>query len=463
VGRGAPFFYMMTRGTRLYVALTCVAALAAATILRAHEPAISDEAAAAVAMLSALAILAELLGFLLPSGARGTVAYIPYLAAVLVAPSWVTIIAVCGVKLITERLAGVTPIKAAFNTAQHCLALSLAIAAYIALGGVSFLSIADQGLAWLTRSVGLATFAAISVAFLVNACLVSAAVALSSRTRVLAVLAQNSIATLGIDLLAAPIIFVFAWAYAAHGPVAALVLWVPILAFRQLNKTKLELEQMNRELLELMVTTLEARDPYTSGHSRRVQNYAVLIARALRLPEIEVKRVSQAALLHDVGKIHEKYARILSKTDKLTPEEWALMQEHPVDGERLVSTMSRLKDLTEAIRHHHEQWDGTGYPDGIAGEEIPLSARIIALADTIDAMTSARPYRGALSAEQVRGELVRCRGRQFDPEITDQVLSVALWNKLFVPAREARPSQPALAIVSGMPDRRGVVGSVRGR
>jgi HD-GYP domain-containing protein (c-di-GMP phosphodiesterase class II) len=174
----------------------------------------------------------------------------------------------------------------------------------------------------------------------------------------------------------------------------------------------------------------------------------------MRLPESEVKKVSQAALLHDVGKIHEKYARILSKADKLTPEEWAVMQEHPVDGERLVSTMSRLKDLTPAIRHHHEQWDGTGYPDGIAGENIPLAARIIALADTIDAMTSVRPYRGALSEEQVRSEFVRCRGRQFDPAITDQILSSALWKKLFVPEREARPSHPSLSVIPGSPARK---------
>jgi hypothetical protein len=453
----------MTRYARLYVGLVCIAALAAAIALRAHQPAIGGDAITAIAVLSGLAIVAELLGFLLPWGARGSVAHIPYLAAVLVAPNWITVAAACAVKAITERLGTVAPVKAAFNVGQTCLALSLSIAAYTALGGVNFLTIADQGLESLTRSAGLAAFGAISVAFFVNACLVSVAVALSSRTRVLPVLAQNSIATLGIDLLAAPIIIVFAWAYAAHGPVAALALWVPILGFRQLNKTKLELEQMNRELLELMVTTLEARDPYTSGHSRRVQNYAVLIARALRLPEAEVKRVSQSALLHDVGKIHEKYARILSKTDNLTSEEWALMQEHPVDGERLVSTMSRLKDLTPAIRHHHEQWDGTGYPDGIAGEEIPLAARIIALADTIDAMTSARPYRAALSAEQVRGELVRCRGRQFDPELTDQVLSVILWNKIFVPARESRPSHPNLAVITGIPERRGVIGVGRAR
>jgi putative nucleotidyltransferase with HDIG domain len=453
----------MNRLIRWYVGSVSVAALLAVAGLYWAAPRVPPEAVTAVAVLSGLAIVAELLGFLLPSAARGSIAFIPYLAAVFLAPNWVTIAAVVVVKGAGDRLAGAQPIKAAFNVAQHTLALTLAIFAYRALGGESFLSFPTATLAHLTGLTGLATFAAISVAFVINGLLVTGAVALSTRSGLLDVWRQNSLPSIGLDLLAAPVIFVFGWAYAAHGPIAALAVWVPILGFRQLNKTKLELEQMNRELLELMVTTLEARDPYTSGHSRRVQNYAVLIARAMRLSENDVRAVSQAALLHDVGKIHEKYARILSKADKLTSEEWALMQEHPVDGERLVSTMSRLKELTPAIRHHHEQWDGTGYPDGIAGENIPLAARIIALADTIDAMTSARPYRAALSEDQVRVELVRCRGRQFDPTLTDQVLSVGLWKKLFVPARDARPSHPSLAVIAGNQQRREFAGGDRTR
>jgi hypothetical protein len=452
----------MSRMTRTYVALVCLAAAAAASAVYLREPETSAEAIAAVSLLSGLAVVAELLAFTLPQAARGSVAFIPYLAAVLVAPSWVTVAAVLAVKAVTERLAGAELIKAAFNVGQHCLALALAVLVYRSLGGVSFLTVESRSLAALTGSAGIATFAAIFTAFLVNALLVSGVVALTSRAALLSVWTQNTVSSIGIDVLAAPIVFVFAWAYAAHGPIAALALWVPILGFRQLNKTKLELEQMNRELLELMVTTLEARDPYTSGHSRRVQNYAVLIARAVGLPEREIRVLSQAALLHDVGKIHEKYARILSKSDKLTSDEWALMQEHPVDGERLVSTMSRLKELTPAIRHHHEQWDGTGYPDGVAGEDIPLSARIIALADTIDAMTSMRPYRAALSEEQVRAELVRCRGRQFDPTLTDQVLSSALWKKLFVPERESRPSHPSLTVIAGSSERRWLAAGDRG-
>jgi HD-GYP domain-containing protein (c-di-GMP phosphodiesterase class II) len=121
------------------------------------------------------------------------------------------------------------------------------------------------------------------------------------------------------------------------------------------------------------------------------------------------------------------------------------MQEHPVDGANLVSTISRLRGLVPAVRHHHENWDGSGYPDRIAGEAIPLASRIIMFADTIDAMTSERPYRGALAESEVRAEMLRCRGKQFDPEITDRLLAAGIWKTLF---SEAKPSAGrALALV----------------
>jgi HD-GYP domain-containing protein (c-di-GMP phosphodiesterase class II) len=109
------------------------------------------------------------------------------------------------------------------------------------------------------------------------------------------------------------------------------------------------------------------------------------------------------------------------------------MQEHPADGAELVSTMARLHDIVPSIRHHHERWDGTGYPDGLAGGTIPMTSRIIAFADTIDAMTSERPYRRTLSEEEVRAEIVRCRGTQFDPTIADKILSAPIWRLLFAP------------------------------
>src|SRR5688500_15615433 len=185
-----------------------------------------------------------------------------------------------------------------------------------------------------------------------------------------------------------------------------------------------------------MVKSIEARDPYTSGHSRRVQDYSMMIARALGLGEREVQSIGRAALLHDIGKIHEKYGPILRKAERLTAEEWNTMREHPSDGAELIATMTPLRELVTAVRHHHENWDGTGYPDGLVGELIPLAARIIRFADTIDAMTTARPYRPSLTAAEVRGEIVRCRGSQFDPGLVDRLLSSPAWKTMFGPEPE---------------------------
>jgi HD-GYP domain-containing protein (c-di-GMP phosphodiesterase class II) len=126
------------------------------------------------------------------------------------------------------------------------------------------------------------------------------------------------------------------------------------------------------------------------------------------------------------------FASILRKPDKLTPEEWAIMQTHPIRSAELVAKVTQLKDALGPVRHHHENWDGSGYPDGLAGEEIPLGARIIMFADTVDAMTTDRPYRRAMAPDQVRDEFIRQRGRQFDPEICDRLLASPQFGLLFV-------------------------------
>jgi putative nucleotidyltransferase with HDIG domain len=203
------------------------------------------------------------------------------------------------------------------------------------------------------------------------------------------------------------------------------------LGYREINKVNWQLQQTNQELLQLMVAAIEARDPYTSGHSRRVARNARLIAQAIGMRDRHVERVAVAALLHDVGKIHEVFAPILSKPGRLTAEENAIMQTHPIKSEELVRTVSQLNDVVAPIRHHHENWDGTGYPDGLIGEAIPLASRIIMFADTIDAMTTDRPYRAALTEAQVRSEFVKLRGRQFDPNICDKLLNSAIYPKLF--------------------------------
>lgn len=437
----------MQRQVQRYVGLVAALAVAQFVAIWIFIPAGGERVTSALVLLGALAIVAEALGFVISSSATGSIAFIPYFAAILVVPSWVSVAVAIGIKMAVETSKRAEPIKAIFNIAQHTLTVGIALIAYRALGGQSMLDFVDRGLAATTLETGLPAVIALTVSFLVNTALVSGVIALSRGRSVKDVLRETHLASVGVDLLASPVVFVFAWVYSQYGPIAASILWVPILGLRQLNKVNADLDRLNRELLQLMVKSIEARDSYTSGHSRRVERFAILIARAMGLPESETRRVGQAALLHDVGKIHEKYAPILQKTERLSPSEWAIIQHHPIDGAELVATMSQLKDLVPAIRHHHERWDGAGYPDAIAGEAIPLMSRIIALADTIDAMTSERPYRPAMTEDEVRKEIYRGRGSQFDPVIVDRLMLAGTWKTIFAPVHERRSAYGELQLV----------------
>ena len=173
--------------------------------------------------------------------------------------------------------------------------------------------------------------------------------------------------------------------------------------------------------MEGFARALEAKDPYTHGHSDRVSVYSKLIASAMGLPEPDVKRIGHGGLMHDIGKIGIRNTD-LNKAQKLTPEEYVMFKSHPIQGRRIIEPVAFLSHLVPCVYCHHEAWDGSGYPEGLVGEAIPLEARIMAVADSYDAMTSNRPYRKALPHEIAVAEFKRCSGRQFDPEVVKAFL-----------------------------------------
>lgn len=173
-----------------------------------------------------------------------------------------------------------------------------------------------------------------------------------------------------------------------------------------------------REALALLEAAVEAKDFYTALHVRRVASYSELIALHMGLGESAVREVRLAAMLHDLGKIGV-CDRVLQKAGPLDPREWEEMRRHPELGWKILGHLQGLSRIADAIRFHHERPDGLGYPLKLKGEEIPLLARIIAVADTYDAMTSDRPYRQALSPEAAYAEIVRNRGSQFDEKVVD--------------------------------------------
>ncbi len=171
-------------------------------------------------------------------------------------------------------------------------------------------------------------------------------------------------------------------------------------------------------ILDALLTALDTRDTETQGHSERVTAYTIELAERWGLNEEELYHVERGALLHDIGKIGVP-DRILLKPGKLTEEEWEEMRRHPVIGYQMCCRIPSLQEAARIVLHHHEAWDGSGYPDSLHGEQIPLGARLFAIADTLDAMTSNRPYRTARTFSEARAEIVRYSSRQFDPTVVD--------------------------------------------
>lgn len=191
----------------------------------------------------------------------------------------------------------------------------------------------------------------------------------------------------------------------------------------ELKDTYEKLESAYMETIEILRFTVEAKDAYTRGHSDRVSEYSELIGKALNLSEAELKTLKIGGLFHDIGKIGIPDS-ILLKTTKLNDDEYSEIKNHPSIGAHILSNATIFNDIIPIVKHHHERYDGKGYPSKLAGEDIPYLARIAAVADSFDAMNSRRSYRDSLPLEVIREELIKNSGTQFDPEIVKVFVSI---------------------------------------
>lgn len=187
--------------------------------------------------------------------------------------------------------------------------------------------------------------------------------------------------------------------------------------------------EVYHDIIESMTAALDAKDIYTAGHSTRVGNMAYKLGLVLGITEEELEILHIAGHLHDIGKIGVP-DRVLNKKGKLDSEEWELMKKHPEIGYNILSKVKRLETISCIVLHHHERWDGNGYPKGLYKEEIPTGSRIIAVCDSIDAMQSTRPYRKLISDDECRQEIVKNRGIMYEPNIVDCILEN--WNEIVV-------------------------------
>jgi putative two-component system response regulator len=193
-----------------------------------------------------------------------------------------------------------------------------------------------------------------------------------------------------------------------------------------------QLEQAYESSLIMLANAIELRDQYTRGHVERVNHYCMLIARQMGLSPAQIKPLQFGAILHDIGKIYIR-ENVLFKAGPLNGDEWVEMKQHTVVGSNLLESIPYLAQAIPIIRYHHERWDGHGYPDGLAGEAIPLGARIVAVADSFDAMTSSRVYQHAAAYQHALDEIKAGRGTQYDPTVAEAFLVVCSHIKLPLP------------------------------
>jgi putative nucleotidyltransferase with HDIG domain len=241
---------------------------------------------------------------------------------------------------------------------------------------------------------------------------------------------------LGMGLIAYTLIF----SYQVSGIPGTIVILIPLILLRNSQKQFIErtksavnelkrknkaledhsseIDRLNNGLLDTLAEVIDLRDPFVLGHSRQVTRYAVTIAQEMKLSENDVEIIRKASLMHDLGKLGI-HADLLAKPTSLTKEEFEQVKQHVTFGASLLQKSKALESLISIVLHHHERYDGKGYPDGLEAADIPLEARIVCLADSVDAMATRRPYRQAMNFDEIMAEIRRCSGNHFDPDVVN--------------------------------------------
>lgn len=309
-----------------------------------------------------------------------------------------------------------TPIyKTIFNLSMYIISAGIAGLAYEGLGG-SFGSF----------SLSLSLIPALIAAFIyivTNGLIITRLLSYLNNIAFMEIWISNVRWALPNFLAIGSLGIIIALAYESFGIGAVVLLFGPLLLARFSFKLYLDMKNNYIETIQALSTAMEEKDPYTQGHAQRVSELAILLGEEIKLNSRELEQLRYAAILHDVGKIGIPEA-ILNKPDKLNEEEYKVIKEHPTKGVKILENIDFLKYATSIMQYHHEYFDGSGYPEGKMGEDIPLSSRIITIVDAYDAMTTDRPYRKALSVEFALKEIQNKAGEQFDPRLVQAFVKI---------------------------------------
>jgi len=409
---------MIPRSYKAYVSALAVTAVVVAALV--DWPPINWSEWYLLAILALLIFMSESLAFELPVLGSVSLAFaLAYAALLYAGPIPGALVALAGAVSPSEVAERKPLWLVSLNVVQIPLVVLAAGAVYIYTGGVP-LSVAANG-----QFSGVAVMPSVAAAgtlFLLNVLIVSVGIALCRSLTLKDVwrlqhTANYFVSFVGLALLGA----LMSQLIAVAGWIGIVLLLLPLVVARQTFQVYQGLSQAYSETIRSLIAAIEAKDPYTRGHSERVAGYTNLISQAISLAQPEAKMLEFAALLHDLGKIGV-HKETLVKRGKLTREEFVQIRQHPEVGKTVLEAVEFLADIVPVVYSHHERPDGSGYPLGLQADEIPRGARILAVADCFDAMTSNRAYRQSLTIQEARLELLRVAGTQLDAGIVDAFL-----------------------------------------
>jgi HD-GYP domain-containing protein (c-di-GMP phosphodiesterase class II) len=425
-----------------FVAITALATVVALTLLVRGEGQHADGFNLAAALeFGLLVFLSEQFPVSLALGSSYSVTFVITLAAIVAAgPGEAALASLFGTFIVTDPIRRRRPpVRLLFNASQMALTTALAGITFRGLGGP--VGRVDH----LFPSIVLPIVAASLVDFLVNTGLVSTVLSLTQRVQIRAAWVSQFRGLRQGYLAFAPLGLLLAVLYLEIGFGSVIFLLAPLLVARTAFQAAVKMQGAFDATVRSLVKAIEEKDKYTAGHAGRVADLSEMVAREYGLPEDQIRAIHYAALMHDVGKLGVE-TPILQKPGKLTPEEYERMKLHPIRGYEIVREIEFLGPAIAAIRHHHERLDGMGYPDGLVGDEIPLIARLIMVADAFDSMTSTRTYRPPKTVPEAFVELRRCAGTQFDERAITALERAIQKRGGWEPKPEARQEADALYV-----------------
>ena len=400
---------------KIYIGIITASAIALFIYLIPSLPSLSNIWLVLIFFL-AISVFAEFIPVDLPMAGSITIGFpIDFVIILVYGPALAMLISAISA-IISEVLEKKTSwYKIIFNASQYALSVGVAGLTYQYIGGVvgfqNFFKFAlPAALCALTYCV-------------INSTLVAIVISFAKQVKLTMVWRLNIKEMMPSYLAEAPMGFLMAIVYVEVGIIGILLFFLPLLLARRSFELYTKMRKVYLDTIRALAAAIDAKDPYTKGHSERVAKTSVALALELNLSDRDIENIEYTALLHDIGKIGIA-DNILGKRSSLTDKEFDKIKEHTVMGAKIIEPVDFLKNSYKAIYHHHERYNGKGYPDGIKSEDIPILARIIAVADAYDAMGSDRPYRKKLSHNKILRELKEQSGKQFDPEVVKALISV---------------------------------------